>query len=462
MNGHQTTTPFGRRLVTLGQIATQIGVVAALQETAKPGSNTPYAVNKWQVFRTLTEIRERLGVSDRSLSLLSGLLTFHPETDLALPELAEKEGQGASTELIVFPSNRQLSLRAHGMAEKTIRRHLAALVEAGLIIRRDSPNGKRYARRAEQAQDGFSEAFGFDLTPLVTRAAEFEAALETLRREQRSVQVLKERITLYRRDISKLITLGVDEVLTGPWDDFRTQFMGLVMPLRSLRSLDEMTHIEAKLAALKADVIKCVDSQFSKQNMTGNDGSFDRHISDSNTNSKLEFEPASKEAGHEVEAKPPDNQPAKTGPKRELQLGLVLEACPEIKTFNYGGNKIRNWQEFIAAARELRPMIGISPDAWRDAVETMGECDAAIAIACIYQRSEWSSEARTVPGKEPGSTVIVVNGSPAIHSAGGYLRALTEQARAGELALGSVLMALIGQRLKEKRRKGEEKRDNRQ
>ena len=47
--------------------------------------------------------------------------------------------------------------------------------------------------------------------------------------------------------------------------------------------------------------------------------------------------------------------------------------------------------------------------------------------------------------------MVVVNGSPAIQSAGGYLRTLTDKARAGEFALGPVLMALIGQRLKRKR-----------
>ena len=53
-------------------------------------------------------------------------------------------------------------------------------------------------------------------------------------------------------------------------------------------------------------------------------------------------------------------------------------------------------------------------------------------------------------GVAPGSTVMTVNGSPAIRSPGGYLRALTDKARAGELALGPLLMALIGQRIKAK------------
>ncbi len=41
------------------------------------------------------------------------------------------------------------------------------------MIRRDSPNGKRYARRGMDGE--VSLAFGFELTPLVARAEEFEA-----------------------------------------------------------------------------------------------------------------------------------------------------------------------------------------------------------------------------------------------------------------------------------------------
>ena len=73
------------------------------------------------------------------------------------------------------------------MSEPTLRRHLAALVEAGLIIRRDSPNGKRYARRVDEE---VAQAFGFDLAPLVARAAEFEERLQAAQAAQRRLRVL--------------------------------------------------------------------------------------------------------------------------------------------------------------------------------------------------------------------------------------------------------------------------------
>ena len=151
-------------------------------------------MHKWQVFRAICTAKARIGVSERALAVLDALLSFHPETALT--------GDG----LIVFPSNQQLALRAHGMAPATLRRHLAALVDCGLIIRRDSPNGKRYARKGRGGT--IEMAFGFDLSPLVARAEEFEAWAEDVRAEERALRLVRERITLCRRDIAKMIATG--------------------------------------------------------------------------------------------------------------------------------------------------------------------------------------------------------------------------------------------------------------
>ena len=165
MQPHSSTTPFGRRSLTLAHVASQATAKARPPEKA---------VHKWQVFRAICTAKARIGVSERALAVLDALLSFHPETTLS--------GDG----LIVFPSNQQLALRAHGMAPATLRRHLAALVDCGLIIRRDSPNGKRFARKG---QGGTIEmAFGFDLSPLVARAEQFEAWAEDVRAEERALE----------------------------------------------------------------------------------------------------------------------------------------------------------------------------------------------------------------------------------------------------------------------------------
>ncbi|MBV9290382.1 MAG: replication initiation protein RepC, partial [Hyphomicrobiales bacterium] len=107
-------------------------------------------------------------------------------------------------------------------------------------------------------------------------------------------------------------------------------------------------------------------------------------------------------------------------------LGMVLDACPDIADYAKGG--IANWRDFVATATLVRSMLGVSPSAWEDAVEVMGERHAAVVVAAILQRGE------------------------AILSAGGYLRDLTHKAQKGQFSLGPMLMALIG------RRKGERKR----
>jgi replication initiation protein RepC len=398
-----------------------------------------------------------LGVSDRALSVLNALLTFHPETALTLPKPSGAAGE-ASCDLVVFPSNRQLAARAHGMAPATLWRHLTALVEAGLVIRRDSPNGKRYARKAgEGSGDRFSHAFGFDLTPLVARAAEFEAMAEAAAAAARRRQLVKERISLLRRDVAKTVALGLDEGLAGDWEDFRRRAMALMTPLRRLRSDAEMETLAADLAALRLEVAKALESHVDAQESKRNAHQCEAHQSYSKTQRDLDLEPASEEAGggegrSELDEAADGGEggagegiETKGAAGEPLPLGLVLEACPDVADYAPGG-RIRTWSGFLAAAAAVRPMIGISPDAWAEAQQALGRVEAHVAVAAILQRSVHSSEA--APGPDGGATV---NGSPAILSPGGYLRALTDKARADRFSTGPMLMALLGQRLKRRR-----------
>ena len=132
------------------------------------------------------------------MAVLNALISFYPDTTLT-----------GEDDLIVFPSNEQLCLRTHGMPASTLRRQLAALVDAGLIVRRDSPNGKRYARKGRGGE--IKLAFGFDLAPLVVRAEEFEGMAREIEAEIRAIKLAKERITLCRRDIAKMIATGIEE-----------------------------------------------------------------------------------------------------------------------------------------------------------------------------------------------------------------------------------------------------------
>lgn len=408
MESRLSTTPFGRRALTLAHVASQANAKERPPEKA---------VHKWNIFRVICTAKTRLGVTERALAVLDALLTFHPETVLT--------GEG----LVVFPSNQQLCLRAHGMSPATLRRHLAVLVDCGLVIRRDSPNGKRYARKD---RDGEIElAFGFDLAPLVVRAEEFEALAEEVLAETRALRLVREQITICRRDICKMIATGMEEGVpthrdgAGPadWMEVHELYRSIAGRIPRTAAREALEPIAAELSLLADEILTLLETHVKSQNLSGTESHSERHIQNSKPDSLTDLEPASQASRGEVVAFTPEPERM---PDRSYPLGMVLEACPDIIDYVRGG--ISNWRDLQAAAAVVRPMLGISPSAWFEAQKAMGEGDAAIVVAAILQRSD------------------------AISSAGGYLRGLTRKAEAGEFSLGPMLMALINSRKRDKQR----------
>ncbi|WP_083919372.1 plasmid replication protein RepC [Methylosinus sp. LW4] len=424
------TTPFGRRPLSLAMVASQ---TATENFAVKPGASET-VVHKWRLFRALTEAKEPLGVTERALSVLHALLSFHQETALALPAndpKASETGSGGGG-IVVFPSNKELSIRAHGMAPATLRRHLACLVDAGMIIRRDSPNGKRFARKGQGG--AIEDAFGFDLAPLVARSSEIENLAEEVRAESRAIALLREKITLTRRDIAKMIETALEEGVSGDWDEAHQRYATLSGRYGRGLSRADLGALAGELAALAAEIHKSLETHIKAQNMSGNESQSERHIQNQTTNfSDLEPslqegraqppQPNLEEPGGAIDHAPetfPD-RPRTVDPKPPLRaypLGMVLEACPDIVDYGPSG-EISSWRDLAAAAATVRSALGVSPDAWAQALDVLGEHDASIVIAAILQRGD------------------------EIKSAGGYLRVLTEKARAGEFSLGPVLMALL-------------------
>jgi replication initiation protein RepC len=406
MEPHLSTTPFGRRTLSLAHVASQ--AIAKRRPPEKAG-------HKWQIFRAICTAKGRIGVSERALAVLDALLSFHPETVLS------------GEDLIVFPSNQQLSLRAHGMAPATLRRHLAALVDCGLIIRRDSPNGKRYARKGQGGD--IALAFGFDLGPLVARSEEFEAWAEDVRREERALKLVRERITICRRDIAKMIAAGLEEnvPLVGRagegWLQIHAFYRSLLARIPRSASRAELEPIAEDLSLLADEVLSVLENHVKIPDPSANESQTERHKQNSNPKTPIELEPAPQESrGRSLKSDSPRTRP----PETSFPLGMVLDACPDLA--DYGTGTIANWRDFMATVAVVRPMLGVSPSAWEEARAVMGDIPAGIVVAAILQRSA------------------------AINSAGGYLRGLTEKAREGRFSIGPMLMALIGNRKRDKKR----------
>ncbi|WP_421701010.1 plasmid replication protein RepC [Aliiroseovarius sp.] len=385
-----TTTPFGRRPVTAGLIERA--------QAAQAAPAVPHC-DKWELFRTLCTARVAMGVTDRDLTVLNALLSFHPE-----PNLSD------NTQLVVFPSNKALSERAHGMAESTLRRHLAALVKAGLIARHDSPNGKRYAAR--DGEGTVTRAFGFDLRPLLVRAGDIAQAAQAARDAEARLKRLREEVMVMKRDAVKLSLFG-QETAPGPlWAPLEARLLDIHKQTRRKLDMDALEALRAEVQEILTDIRVALSET---EKMHGNDSENERHYQNSNTetlDSEFGFE-KHKVAG--VETDRPRARPSQTMPN--LPLGLVLKACPDI--LPYATHEVTNWHELVALAALVRGMMGISPDAWAEAVEAMGPEVAAITVAGILQRVS------------------------DIKSPGGYLRALSRKAAVGAFSPGPMIMALL-------------------
>lgn len=371
---HISLTPFGRQPLTAAHLA-------GLKLAEAPAPYTE--ADKYAVLRDLTSARADFGVTDRDLAVLAALVSFHPGKVLA---------DGAA--LVVHPSNATLSDRAHGMAESTLRRHLAALVRAGLIVRRDSPNGKRYSARGPEG----AFAFGFDLRPLLVRAPEFAAAADATRAAALRLRRLREAVVIRLRDAAKIaVWAGGLATLDADIADIS----------RALRRRLDVAGMESLLAQASAvlDQAKSLAIVSNSEEITGTDSQIERH----QQNSKTDLQES--ELCEETQKAPADTV------EHRLPLGVVLKATPDI--IDYAPHGIRNWRDLVIAAEVARPCLGISSEGWAEALRIMGPELAAVTLAAILQRAAH------------------------IHRPGGYLRALVAQKAGPGFSVGPMVMALL-------------------
>ena len=295
-----------------------------------------HAVDKWDVLRDLATARTRFSLSDRDLAVLQALLSFYPGAKLDDPQ-----------KLVVFPSNATLCARLNGMPCSTMRRHLSRLLEAGLITRRDSPNGKRYRRRE-------GPAFGLDLTPLACRAAHIRRLAVDVQAEQQCIAVVREQLSLLRRDLIALLA-GAEIAEFSPLPDMVGKALRRKMTLPQLESL-------------RAVLREAVDKLAASAALTDDPGSTDIQ---------------NEQHQYITNKKNPDSEKS-IETVQDVSLAEVMATCDQMQTLSE--ERIESWHMLVRVAERLRPMLGIGESVWRQAIARMGAVTAAVALAGILQR----------------------------------------------------------------------------
>lgn len=344
---------------------------------------------------------------------------------------------------IVWPSNAYL-LEQTGFSLSALRRHGRRLCDAGIISMKDSPNGKRWGKRDEDGN--IVEAYGYDLTPLATRTAEFEALHARNLEERALCQSLRNTITIARRSIRAKIEKALESRLRGPWRDLQAEFELVLerLPRRS-DTPEKLMDLADWFGALKERVEEAFTAAFDwlersdarpaegasdSQKMTPTGAESGTHILITNQPDSVtskSFKHKAARSGLPGTDAPPlvekesadlsDIQWSTHENKRtsDVELTTVMAACPEFGDMARAmvGGYVKNWDDLHRAAGLLRPSCGISEDAWNVAQQKLGPFVAAAAIALIYDK----------------------HAKGEVASAGGYLRGIVGKALEGDLHL---------------------------
>ncbi|WP_265517415.1 plasmid replication protein RepC [Nitratireductor luteus] len=432
MTDRFAVSPFGGRGLARAQFALNEQIMRSRKAAAgqDDSARADAVADKWKLIRAVTEAKAALGLSDRTIAVLEALMSFYPERQLDLRR-----------PLIVFPSNAELSLRTRGMAPATLRRHLACLVEARMMLRRDSANGKRFACRNDKGE--VEAAFGFDLAPLVMRAGEIERLAGQAREEAKAIRMLRAEITIHLRDIAAILKAAGQEGRAA--GDLIADFealsgrLGRNTPRAELtRRRDALVSLRARLEAefLAESPVQAVETSSNvpetspeSPKMSANDAQNERHIEGSESeyslvDKQLDFEKHDRNVSASSRKVDSCQPPRPSRPVEPIELTLVLSACPQIR--DYAPHGIAGWRDLAAAADLVRSMLGISGSAWEKARQVLGQAAAAAAVAAILERIDQ------------------------IKSPGGYLRGLTARAEMGDFSLKPMLSVLAARGLRDR------------
>ena len=294
------------------------------------------------VIETLRKAASQIGLKPSVLGTLDAMLSCLPPK---------------RTHHTVFASNMTLSFRRNGITDRTIRRHAAILQDLGLLIRRDSPNKKRFTRH--NPHEGRALRFGFDLAPLFQRLNEIAALAEDAMRQQEQIA--------YAR--AKLRAVANNILLLDPDNHAATTALRI---LRRKLSLPECADLLISLTAndLKVDLAsEQIDVE--TREMTANASQNVRHCHKSNkehTDNK-----GRNQAAQGIE------KPQLTA----LSLPELLNACPAAAELS--PKQMKTIDDVVAHAQTLAPMMGIDRKNFQAAQNCLGVVDTATTIWALMQ-----------------------------------------------------------------------------
>ncbi|MDX0178010.1 plasmid replication protein RepC [Sinorhizobium meliloti] len=383
-----------------------------------------------------TVTRAQLAVLAQSLTCTGLINGTESHLLVALINTAPAESFDKSGKPIVFKSNQQLAFEI-GRSIGRVSRMLSRLFDAGLITMQDSGNYKRYPIRNGDGE--ITDGCGIDLRILIVRYAELDELVRQVRAEKKAADAALRRYRGALRNARYALSAAAElsgQVLEriGSRIERVSDFVGAAGKVSSgmLRRatailewlVERLMHLPRRSAEVsKTKNMTCphVENGMHTQTTTPHlfdDSSQERRSANAEQPTPLKAGSASKWAFEESlgRRRSESNQPRRV-PQAMVALQDVLRAVPALKTYGFAPS---SWAELARAVPLMCRFAGISEDARARAVEQMGEQQAAVAVAVTLEKYDRQD----------------------VSSPGGYLRAMTDRARAGELNLARSVFGL--------------------
>lgn len=347
---------------------------------------------------------------------------------LVLMELAvthAPKGEGAP---VVFPSNQRLSKKC-GTSDRNVRRIAAELVKLGLIHRRTSANGKRFRTNV----DGVQVTYGFDLSPLLARKAEFAHLIAEREAAAKARRHALDLITISRRQVKEAIEWLTHHSVVSS-NEINSRFRALIdnTPSRTGKGAVTPDLVDA-WAQLTRDALSLFASQdqqalsVDEKSTTIEAFTVEESACDGQSVRHIELETT--DLSNEVSKKEvPRASPSLRRDENEIDLKLVLAACPVVSNYQY---PIRSAQDLVAAATYLLSWLGASKEVWLEGLSTIGA--PLTAVATIYALQRLDDD--------------VSQGANSISNPGGLLRSIIRGVAAGKVSLPIDLKRLCAKRI---------------
>jgi replication initiation protein RepC len=370
----------------------------------------PEGVSKAMLLDRFERAAPRLDVGDGLVRLIRALVRV----------TQEKDWTGGIFRPIAWPSNDMLGEELQ-RSRTAVQGLIRAAVRAGLVHMKDSGNGKRYGYRGDRGE--IVEAYGFDLSPLGARWDEFADLAAARGIEQARRRSLRLKVSEVRREIRTICADALERGYEG--FDWQVAIDKASGRLPRSPTLGDLESFQAQYLGLLAAVDKAwlAGREASESEPTGSQSGAQKEPTTDPIAEKATYPAFREEVVGDRPSQDVDGRRGEPPPlisEEVVPLSLVLEAVPEIHPL-MDDPASAEWEEFVAAAYQATMLLGINLSAWRQAREQMGRNRASIAVATILAR--WrSGEIKS--------------------SAGGYLRAMCERERSGDLHLLPSLFGL--------------------